>query len=146
MRKYFLIIMVSFLYSCHSDNCSKKLSFELDYHLFEDIKINGKTYCELVNGALKGDKDSILNLSKISVGDFGSYQHGVVLIEIIDIVTVDKYLMIVSSLSEKEKKQLYYTIWAGLEFTPNPKYKGKHIETIFPELKELLDTDNVPTG
>ena len=44
--------MVSFLYSCHSDNCSKNLSFELDYHLFEDIKINGKTYCELVNGGL----------------------------------------------------------------------------------------------
>ena len=51
MRKYFLILIVSFLYSCHSDNCSKNLSFELDYHLFEDIKINGKTYCELVNGA-----------------------------------------------------------------------------------------------
>lgn len=46
-----------------------------------------------------------------------------------------------SSLSEKEKKQLYYTIWAGLEFTSNPKYEGKHIETIFPELKELLGTD-----
>ena len=59
MRKYFLIIMVSFLYSCHSDNCSKKLSFELDYHLFEDIKINGKTYCELVNAALKGDIHTI---------------------------------------------------------------------------------------
>ena len=146
MRKYFLILIVSFLYSCHSDNCSKNLSFELDYHLFEDININGKTYCELVNRALKGDKDSILNLSKISVGDFGSYQHGAVLIEIIDIVTIDKYLIIVSSLSEKEKKQLYYTIWAGLEFTPNPKYEGKHIETIFPELKELLGTDNVPTG
>lgn len=55
-------------------------------------------------------------------------------------------MKIVSSLSEKEKKQLYYTIWAGLEFTPNPKYKGKYIETIFPKLKKLLGTDNVPTG
>ncbi|HZH88779.1 MAG TPA: hypothetical protein VFD78_06325 [Chitinophagaceae bacterium] len=138
MKKYFFILIVFISYSCNIDNCSKNLSFKLDYHLFEKIKINNRTYCELVNGALEGNEILILDLSKVSIDDFGSYQHGAVLIDIIDKITIGEYLKIISSLTKKEKKQLYYTIWAGLEFTPNPKYKDKRMENVFPELSELL--------
>lgn len=141
MKNSAFILMFFVLYSCNSDNCSKNVGFKLDYHRFKDVRVNGKTYCELVNKSLKGDKKSILNLSKISIGDFGSYQHGAVLIEVIDKVTIVEYLKIVSSLNEKEKKKLYYTIWAGLEFTPNPKYESKNIQKLFPELTELLDSN-----
>ncbi len=140
MKRIFTISAIAlFLYSCNIDNCSDKLGFKLDYHLFDEINMNGKTYCVLVNEALKGDKESILELSKINVSDFATYQHGAVLIEVINKMTESEYLKIINQLDDKERKAIYYSyVWAGLEFTPNPKYKKKHIEIAFPELTKQL--------
>ncbi len=140
MRRIFVVLAtVLFLHSCNTNNCSDKLGFELDYHLFDEININGKSYCDLVNEALKNDKESILELSTINVSDFASYQHGAVLIEVINKVTESEYLKIIKKLDDKERKAIYYSyIWAGLEFTPNPKYKKKTIEIAFPELTKQL--------
>jgi hypothetical protein len=140
MRRIFIISIISlFFYSCNTDNCSDKLGFKLDYHLFDDIKMNGKSYCDLVNGALNGDKECVLELSKINVGDFASYQHGAVIIEVINKLTESEYLKIINRLDDKEKRAIYYSyVWAGLEFTPNPKFRKKHIEGAFPELTKQL--------
>lgn len=140
MRRIFIISAIAlFLYSCNTDNCSEQLGFKLDYHLFDEINMNGKSYCDLVNGALKGDKESVLELSKVSVGDFASYQHGAVLIEVINKLTESEYLKIISNLDPKEKKAVYYSyVWAGLDYTPNPKFSKKHIEVAFPELTKQL--------
>lgn len=139
MKKIVVIsIILLFLCSCNTDNCSKKLGFELDYHLFDRINIGGKSYCDLVNGAMSGSNEYILDLSKVDIGDFASYQHGAVLIEIIDKISESEYLKLINQLNDKEKKNIYYKIWAGLEFTPNPKYKKKHIEIAFPELTKHL--------
>lgn len=140
MRRIFVISAIALLlYSCNTDNCSEKLGFKLDYHLFDDINVNGKSYCDLVNEAMKGDKECVLELSEVSVGDFASYQHGAVLIEIIDKISESEYLNIINQLDNKERRAIYYSyIWAGLEFTPNPKYKKKHIEIAFPELAKQL--------
>lgn len=137
-RRFLMLIITMLLCSCNTDNCSEKLGFKLDYHLFDDIKINGKSYCDLVNEAMSGNKESVLELSKINIGDFASYQHGAVLIEVIDKLSEPEYLKIIESLDDKERKAVYYKIWAGLEFTPNPKYEKKHIEVAFPELTKEL--------
>lgn len=140
MKRLSLILVITLLlHSCNSDNCSEKLGFKLDYHLFDDIKVNGMSYCDLVNGALEGDKECVLELSKISVSDFGSYQHGAVLIEVIDNLSESEYLKLINQLQIKERKAIYYSyVWAGLEFTPNPKYQKKRIEIAFPELTKQL--------
>ncbi|MBK8968383.1 MAG: hypothetical protein IPM36_17305 [Lewinellaceae bacterium] len=120
MRIIFVISALAlFLYSCNTDNCSDKLGFKIDYHLFDDIKIDGKSYCDLVNGAIKADKGCVLALSKVNVGDFASYQHGAVLIEVIDKLTEPEYLKIISKLDDKERKAIYYSyVWAGLGIYP----------------------------
>lgn len=133
------IIIILLMYSCNTNNCSNKLGFKLDYHLFEDIKIGDKYYCDLVNEAMEGKKEDIIILSTIDISDFASYQHGAVLIEVIDKISEQEYLKIINKLSEEQKRQIYYSyIWGGLEFTPNPKYENKHIEDAFPELTKQL--------
>lgn len=138
MKRIMFLFVLLALYSCNSDNCSKNLGFKLDYHLFDDINVNNKSYCQLVNDALEGNKEAILDLSKVNVSDFASYQHGAVLIEVIDKITLDKYLEIVSTVSDKDKRKLYHTIWAGFEFTTNPKFVNKKIDIAFPKIIELL--------
>lgn len=136
---YFLVIL--FMYSCNVDNCSKNLGFKLDYHLFEYIKVDGDTYCELINKSLKKDSKAILKLSKITLNDgVSSYQHGAVLLEVIDKLGELRYCEIIDKMSEKEKRKVYYAILAGLDYTENPKYFGKKIEDVFPKLRKLLNS------
>jgi hypothetical protein len=123
-------------FSCNCDNCSKNLGFKVDYHLFENINIDGKSYCDLVNGAMNKDKRCILELSKLHPSDFASYQHGAVLIEVINVTTESEYLKIIDHLDSKSKIAIYYTLWAGCEFTKNPKFAKKSVEEVFAEVAQ----------
>ncbi|MFD2907176.1 hypothetical protein ACFSX9_00365 [Flavobacterium ardleyense] len=133
------IIVTELLISCNNYNCTSKFGFELDSHLFSSIKVNGNTYCELVNGAFLGDELCIANLLKVDVKDFASYQHGAVLIELIDKIGEVDFLNKTAILSRKEKKNIYYSIKAGLEFIPNIKYHKKHLHSIFPLISKKLN-------
>ena len=142
IKKIFVLLIGSLLlFSCCRHSCSAELGFRIDYYLFEDIKIDGKSYCNLINKALKGDKKSIIGLSKVKVFDFASYQHGAVLIEVIDDITESEYLKLTRSLSVEEKHLIYYYVMAGLEYTPNKKYSGKEIEKAFPVLTREIKDD-----
>ena len=109
IRIFVLSAIALLLHSFNIDNCSEKLGFKLDYHLFDHIKVNGKSYCDIVNSALKGDKEFIVILSKVNVGDFASYQHGAVLIEVINIISESEFLKLINQLDDKEKKAIYYS-------------------------------------
>lgn len=137
-QKAIILAITLILNSCNIDNCSQQLGFKLDYHLFNEVNINGMSYCALVNKSLEGDKECILILSKLDVTDFASYQHGAVLIEVIDKITELEYLKLIEPLSKKQKYAIYYKLWAGLEFTQNKRYKGKNIDTAFPILIKYL--------
>ena len=135
----FLVFTVFGFYSCNIDTCSEKLPFKLDYHLFSHIEVNGDTYCEMVNKAFNNDDEIILVLSKMELYDFAAYQHGAVLIEIIDCYSEQKYCDLISRLSELEKKHIYYTVRGGLEFTPNNKFQNKDIQDVFPLLYKIVN-------
>lgn len=135
----FCIVLVTLLFSCSPNTCSDRLGFEIDNHLFDKIKVNGYTYCELVNRSLDKDKQAIIDLSKVSVGDGASYQHGAVLIEVIDLIGEIEYLKIVQSLTTDEKKRIYNSFLpAGIEYTPNKKYSNVSTAVAFPKMDKLL--------
>lgn len=135
----FVLAIVVSLPSCNNDNCSKNVGFNLSYHLFKDVRINGKTYCKLVNQSLEGDLTAVRELSSVKVLDGASYEHGAVLIEVIDKISEKNYLEAIKNFSEKEKKYIYYSILsAGLEFTQNPKYEKRDIESVFPILSKNI--------
>lgn len=134
----YIVILLFALNSCNVDNCSSKLKFKLDYYAFQDISVDGNSYCDLVNKSLSGDATSILHLSKIVLYDGASYEHGAVLIEIIDTISELKYCEIISVLTNDELRILLSTIKAGLDYTPNKKYSRKNFKDIFPILSNRI--------
>lgn len=136
---FLALISIVICNSCNEDNCSVNVGFKLSYHLFENININGSTYCDLVNESFTGKLNSILALSRLKIEGGASYEHGAVLIEIIDKIGEKKYLKIFCQLNQEERKYLYYSIiFAGLDFTENLKYKNKSIDKVFPLLTRSL--------
>jgi hypothetical protein len=140
MRKaYLVLIFMTSLYSCNQDNCSKNIGFKLDYHLFDQINVGGKTYCELVNEALQGDVGAIANLSKVEVHDGATYQHGRVLIKVIEKLSETKYIAVLANFTDKEKKLVYYSLWAGLQYNSDSRsQKAQFVEIAFPQLGKYL--------
>ncbi|PJZ64919.1 hypothetical protein CH371_15570 [Leptospira wolffii] len=136
----FFVIVASGFFSCNFDTCSKNLGFELDYHLFDKIYVNGDTYCAIVNKSLSGDAKKISDLSSIVVYDGAVYQHGAVLVEVIDRISEQAYWESIKN--TPKKRHICRSIMAGLEYTENPKYSAysrkSNIESAFPFLSEKL--------
>lgn len=139
-----LLIVSLFLCSCNLDTCSKRLGFPLSYHLFNKIRIDGSTYCELVNQSLDGNEKAIISLSKVKVYDGAGYEHGAVLIEVIDKMSEQKYIdLLKGDFTTHDISKLFNTyIRAGMDFTDNPKYSRKKVEEAFPLLSQIADPIN----
>lgn len=136
MRKIlflFSFTLFTILCSCNKDNCSTKLGFTLSYNLFDEVDVNGDTYCDLVSKSLNSNETAIIELCKLKFNDGASYEHGAVIIEVINKISEKKFITIFNRLDDKEKKYLYNSILcAGLEFTTDEDYKGTHISKAFP--------------
>ena len=143
MKKIFILSIITLLFCfCSKDRCSEEIGFKLDYHLFNKINVKGQSYCDIIKKSLNGEKEAIIDLSKVKVSDGASYQHGAVLIIVIDKLSESKYLEYISDLNQEEKSTIYYAIWAGLDFTNNQNYEGKRIEQAFPELAKCFKYEN----
>ena len=106
MKKSIFFIVVLILISCNTDNCSSKLDFKLDYHLFDSVNIDDSNYCDLVLQSLDKNRRSIVKISKVDLSDFASYQHGAVLVNIIEKYGEEEYVNeIFNNLSTEEKKK-----------------------------------------
>ena len=139
--RYFIIIGLLFsLLSCNLDNCSSKLNFKLDYHLFDDIKVKNRSYCDLVNDSFSGDKSAIKDLSTLQLYDFASYQHGGVILQLIEKMGEQDYVESLVGLNQEEKVILKNSLKAGLEFTESINLKGKNLEELFPIVDKLISS------
>lgn len=103
MMKVSSLLIIIIIPSCNRDTCSKRLGFELDYYFFQGIYANGCTYCKLVNRSLKGDSSTTISLSNLQIneGD-SSFQHGAVLIEVIDRVTEERHWDMIKNVKDKK--------------------------------------------
>lgn len=139
VRLLTLLVGLFFVGACNLDTCSKRLGFSLDYYMFEKVRVGRSTYCELVNQSLDGNETAITNLSKVDVYDGASYQHGAVLIEVIDKISERKYLdLIQTQLPENMRRRTLSYLHAGMDYTENAKYKGKKMEEAFPLLSQFI--------
>ncbi|WP_394748246.1 hypothetical protein [Spongiimicrobium salis] len=135
MEFWISIIVFITLSSCNIDNCSDKLPLDLDYHLFQSIKVEDQSYCDLVNAAFLQNQKAIRNLSILEISDFASYQHGVVLITLLDEISEEKYFPIYKSLNVEQKKYLISNLEAGMELLSN-KIKYEDIQSKYPLILE----------
>ena len=135
MRNFKFFIVALILVSCNRDDCSDKL----DYHLFESIKVDGNDYCDLVLLSLENDKNSVINISKVDLSDFASYQHGAVLINVIEKYGEDRYIKdVFNDLSNEKRNLVIASLKAGVEFYKSSKKRNLNdFNTSFPKLSNI---------
>jgi len=124
----FLVITNSCNYRCENTNLIK-------------IKtILNKNYCELINESLNKDELSFNTLLRLKVNDKDIYNHGEVLLQIIDLNGEKFTIMCIDNFDKLQKFRLRIYLGAGLQKTNLNKFEGKSFDNVFPELNTKLNT------
>ncbi len=121
--------MISFSCKRHSDCQGITVSELLD--------INTNNYCDLIEKSLAKNKDALKEISLLSIYDSASYEHGTVLVQIIEKVGEDFYVKSLGVLTSKEKNKIKSYLDVGLEYG-GAKYKDKALKKFFPKVEAYL--------
>ncbi len=100
----------------------------------------GINYCNLLDNAIGGDNKSVQELALLDYSGDGapSYDHGDVLVKLIDRIGEDKFISALGNkLSAKEKDSLRDYLSVGLEYGDN-KHVGQTINEVFPLVDKFL--------
>lgn len=136
--KYKVISIIFFLFgitSCSKYNCSNNYisNYLLDYSIEKEYD-----YCNLFNSAKEGNEQHIKKFFLLPFYDGLAYEHGAVLLELIDVLGEKKIIESLKSINEKEKKLIQGYLMVGLDFTQNPKFKGKKLNVNYPSVHNFL--------
>lgn len=143
VKKIAIAIFVLAQFACNTwsaeaqDRCGERAGLQIDHKLIDTVKIAGKDYCEVLIAAFEGNEKDIVLLTTYNSKE-GIYQHGAVLIALIEKTGDERYTKIISTLPAKEKISLYHKISAGSAVYPDTKYKTQSFEVSFPYLAEEL--------
>ncbi len=136
--KLFTLIVSLCLISCKGQNCNKDY---ISNYLIDYSEERNYNYCELVNQSLENDSYSIRSLSLLEFYDGMTYEHGAVIIEIINKIGEEKYLKALNNISPDEKVKLKSYLHAGFDFTQNVNFKDKNLKTSFNKVYAYLGKD-----
>lgn len=134
-----MLVLAASLFATVACNktCKHAAGVELDEHLFSDVVIDGRPYCATVNAALLGDSSAIKELSVYARFDgVAAYQHGAVLIEIVNTIHEDRYLKVLGDLSPYESTSLANSLEAGIDYADTLRTTSgctkRSLECIYP--------------
>lgn len=133
----YLLFITLLVGSCSQNNCEDKFDFRLTSQLLAKANNYGYPYCNLIEKSLGGDSEAIKDLSLLSFDAGFAYEHGAVLIEVIDSVGEDEYARLLKQLPEKERKEVFFSLRAGFDYTQNPSYKNSDFEKSLPKLHKI---------
>ena len=96
-------------------------------------------YCELLNKAIAKDANSIKQLTLLDFGDAASYDHGTVIVDLIDLIGEEKFIQSLGTINEKQKNKLSSYLIVGIEYGNNPNLQGKTVKEAFPKIYDFLN-------
>lgn len=128
-----IIIIYTMTIGCN--NCSEIQGIEISELLNRQID---DSYCDLLDKAISLDKEAIIKISNYKISDAAGYDHGYVLIRLIEKIGEEKYLKALEGASIEEKTSIESYLWAGLEYGGNKIYQNKKLSEVFPLLAESL--------
>ncbi|MDY8138850.1 hypothetical protein [Aquimarina sp. 2201CG5-10] len=137
MKKYkFVIIIIVFCslnIGCNS--CDEVQGIKISELLSRQID---DSYCETLENAIKLDKEAIIKVSTYKISDAAGYDHGYVLVSLIEKIGEQEYLKAIESVSTEQKQHIESYLWAGIDYGVNKIYKFKKLEELLPELAKFL--------
>ncbi len=123
--------------SCSQNNCESRFDFKLTSQLLVKANDKGYSYCSLIEKSLKSNSKAIKELSLLSFDAGFAYEHGAVLIEVIDSIGEDEYARLIIQLPNRKRKEVFYSLRAGFDYTQNPNYRNSNLKKSFPELHKI---------
>lgn len=132
---FFLLFIIISSITIGCNNCSQVKGIKIPELLNRSVD---ESYCKLLERALELDKDAIIEISVFDVFDSASYEHGYVLIRLIEKIGEEEYLKAIKNVSVEQKKSIESYLWAGLEYGGNKIYSNKKLNEVLPLLAESL--------
>lgn len=134
MNKLISCLVVSIcLYSCN-DNCINKANIEVSESIIAQTSYKQIAYCELLKDAINGDSNSLIEFLNIDIYEGASYDHGVVLVQLIDYIGEEKFLKLTNTASKKIKEKTLYNLEVGLLYYPPNLKSEDDLELEYPLL------------
>lgn len=101
----------------------------------------GIDYCKLLSKAVNGDDVSIMQLSILKIYESTGYDHGAVIVDLIERIGEDKFIHSLKIVSAEQKKLVKWCIEAGIEYGNNPSLHGKAFKEVFPKVYIFLNSE-----
>jgi hypothetical protein len=95
----------------------------------------------LLKKATTNDTNSIKQLALLdfSLGVVSSYDHGAVLVDLIELIGEDRFIRSLATISNEQKREIKSYIEVGLEYGNNPKLQAQTFNGAFPKTYDFLN-------
>lgn len=135
-----LIICLCFL-SCNRTHCELSNGISPSELLINTSKEGNYDYCELLRSALNGNNSSIGKLTLLEFSGAAGYDHGAVLIEVIQTIGEIRFKNAISGASKKEKELVMSYLDVGLMYGHRKEYEDKPLREVYPQLYYFLSSN-----
>lgn len=139
MKKIKVLFILSILFVFNSCRNSCEIN---GIKISELIKVaTDEPYCDLVKLSLENDVTALKKISRLNIRDGAGYEHGYIMIQIIENIGEKKYTNAIKDFSTTEKKDIYSYLQVGLEYGGNKLYRDKKVKDILPLFVESINDD-----
>lgn len=95
-------------------------------------------YVGLLKDAAEGSEKSIKQLALLRFYDASGYDHGAVIVDLIEIIGEDKFIKSLFQINQEQKHNVKAYIEVGLEYGNNVNIGAETIETAYPKIFTFL--------
>lgn len=96
-------------------------------------------YCKLLKKATTNDVNSIKQLALLDFYDGASYDHGIVVVDLIELIGEDKFIHSLKTINIEQKKWIKGYIEVGLEYRDNQNLQAQTLKEVFPKIYDFLN-------
>ncbi len=139
MRQIFYlgVFIILFILSCSNKSCPNVEGINVTELLYFSATKRSYPLCSLVEKSIAEDKKALKELSLLEIFDAASYDHGILLIDVIDKVGVSVFIDALQGIGKEEKEKVRSYLDVGLEYG-NRYPELSRLEQVFPEIATFL--------
>ena len=92
-----------------------------------------------MNEAIKGNDLSIRQLALLKVYDGAGYDHGAVIVDLIERIGENLFIESLTNINNEQKQWIKGSIEVGLEYGNNPNLQTQSFKEAFPRIYDFLN-------
>lgn len=98
----------------------------------------GIDFCRLLEKATTNDTNAIKQLTLLEFYDSASYEHGEIIVSLIELIGEEEFIHIFADANDEQKKRITATIEIGLVYGKN-ELQNRTLKETFPKVYDFLE-------